>query len=171
MSNTPTPENSQLLSQIIGAGLAIVGGFFAVIFRLRIERREEVNHIKISIVDELDEVRIIIAKLEETYKATNPHFINNTYLNDLAANTESFNFHKQKLFLISNQLLRKEIATFYKKLSESINGSINTVGQLGGNQIGTDHDKIVEDFSKLSVSASGLSAKIKKYQYKVLWLF
>ncbi len=168
---TPISEYNQILLQIIGACFAIIGGFFAVVFRLRIERKEEVNHIKISMTDELDEIYSIISKLKETYNATSPHFISNDYLNDLSKNTECFNFHKQKFFLISNQSLRKEITTFYKKLIENISKSINTVGQLGGNQVGNDHDNIVNTFSKIASDAEILNKKIKEYKYKVLWIF
>lgn len=171
MSDIPTqPTNQQWVFQIMGAVLAIVGGFFAVIFRLRLERKQEINHIKISLTDELDEICSIIRRMSDTYTATTPHVISNTYLNELSKSTESFNFHRQKFFLINNADLRKEIVTFYKKLSKNINESINTVGRLGESQTGNDHAQIVADFTTISTEAAAISKKITGYKYKALWI-
>lgn len=168
----PPPETTSYpwISQLMGAALAIVGGFFAVIFRLRLERKQEINHIKISLTDELDEICSIITKMNETYSATTPHIISNQYLNDLSKNTESFNFHRQKFYLINNPDLRKEIVSFYKKLSKNISDSLNTVGTLGESQTGNDHAQIVTNFNNISTEAAGISRKITSYKYKALWI-
>lgn len=167
--NPTTPGGNQWLSQAFGAVLAILGGFFAVIFRLRLERREEINHIKTSLTDELTEIASIISKLNDTYNATSPHIIPNTYLNDLNENMGSFDFHKQKLYLISDSTLRKDISVFYKKLSKNINDSINTVGQLGESQIGSDHQQIVSAFTTLATEAKALGIRISNYKYGLIW--
>ena len=124
-------ESILWISQIFGAFLAIIGGFFAVVFRLRIETKQEINHIKTSLIDELHEICNIIGKLNETYTITN--IISNTYLNDLSKNTESFNYLKQRLFLIKKANLRRDIMSFYKILDKNISDSINKVGKLGTN--------------------------------------
>lgn len=171
--NNPSPEPNQfqfinLLPTLLGGFLSIMGGFGAVVLRARTERKNEINYIKISLTDELNEICSIVEKLEETYKTT--HIVSNKYLNELSVNDDSFYHHKERLFLIKNEKLRKEITSFYKLLSETITESKNKVGTLGEAPGGNEHDPIVSKFANIQTRASALLESLKKYKYKVLWI-
>ncbi|MEJ0056267.1 MAG: hypothetical protein WDN75_11775 [Bacteroidota bacterium] len=160
-------EYYKLFAPLAGAILSIIGGFAALYFRARLDKKQEINYIKIGLTDELREICSIIGKLNETHNTT--HTLPNLYLNDLKRNTESFSFHKQKLFLISSSELRREIVAFYKSLDEIISESINRVGTLGENPAGGTHDQIIAKFAALKLKAEALDVKLKKYEYYLLW--
>jgi hypothetical protein len=164
-----TSQQLQWLQPLIGGVLAIIGGFFAVIIRLRAEKKQEISYIKISLIDELTELSLIITRLEDTFTST--HIIPNLYLNNLKANTEAFSFHKPRLFIIKEDKLRRSIVSFYKKLGENIQESINQVGQLGETQSGATHEQIVGKFKTLRTEADTLKGTIEKYKYCTFWIF
>lgn len=173
MSNpVQEPDKFQLISllpTLMGGFLSIAGGFGAVVLRSRTEKKNEINYIKISLTDELEAVCSIVDKLNETYSKT--HIVSNTYLNDLATNSESFNYHKQRIFLISDEALRRDIVSFYKNLSDIIADSINKVGSLGEAQVDNTHDQIVGKFTDIKTKATSLKTVLKSYRFKVFWLF
>jgi len=171
MSSDPCHFQPQVISwvpQVIGASLAIVGGFFAVAFRQRIETKQEITHIKTSLIDELTEICSIIDKLTETYTTTN--IISNIYLTDLAKNTDSFDDLKQRLYLIRDADLRRDISTFYRKLVKNISESINKVNKLGENQPAA-HNQIVNDVKQSRTDAMAIKVRLTKYKYRVYLLF
>ncbi len=133
----------------------------ALYFRARLDKKQEINYIKISLTDELNEICTIIGKLNETHATT--HTLPNRYLNDLQKNTESFKYHKPKIFLINSSTLRKEIVVFYKALDEIISESINRVGSLGENPTGATHDQIITKFDNIKIKAETLVSNLNKY--------
>lgn len=169
-NSTPDPNQFQLINllpTLLGGLLSIMGGFGAVVLRGRTERKNEINYIKISLTDELHEICSILEKLEETYKTT--HIVSNKYLNELSVSDDSLHSFKERLFVIKNEKLRKEITSYYKLLSETITESKNKVGTLGEAPGGNEHDPIVSKFADVKAKALGLSESLKKYNYKVLW--
>lgn len=167
MSNA-VPFYIPLIAAMIGGFLSIFGGSLAVILRVRIDKKQEIEYIKVSLMDELQEIYSIIGNLCETYRTA--HSIPNTYLNELKANTESYDNHRKRLFIIPNELLRKEITGFYKRLSTTIENSLNTVGTLGEQQQGNDHNQIAAEFKTLQANTQLVKDNIKKYRYKILWV-
>lgn len=168
--NDPGQQNSQyitLLAAIIGGVLTILGGFIATIVNSRVLKKSEIEYIKIGLIDELHEICSIIGKMKDTYKTT--HIVSNSYLNDLQKNTDSFKYHKQRLFLIRKENLRREIVQFYKDLEENISESINKVGKLGEAQVDNTHDQIVSKFIDIQTAASSIEDKVKNYKYMILW--
>ncbi len=165
---TQNGNSFEVYKLLIGAFLSIIGGFFAVVFRARVERKAEIEYIKIGLKDELAEICSILSKMIETYKTT--HIVSNVYLNDLSKNTESFDYHKQRLFLIKDDSLRSSVRIFYKNLGETISDSINKVGKLGEVQVGNEHDQIINKFNSTYSECSTLKAKIEKYKYKAFWV-
>jgi hypothetical protein len=165
------PNQISWIPQILGAILAIIGGFFAVIFRLRIETKQEINHIKIILCDDLSELSKIIDRMHETFTQT--QIISPVYFSDLQKTTESFNNSKQRLFLFRKSDLRKEISSFYKKLDKNIKENAGRVGRIpvAGQPPQVGHNQIVTDFVNIKVEATALEKKINKYKYSVLWIF
>ena len=166
-------ENSQyeiykVIFPIIGALLSIMGGFGAVIIRSRVEKRDEIEYIKIGLTDELKEICSIMQKLQETYKTTK--IVSNSYLNELNDNTESYLHHKQRIFLIKDSDLRRKIAVFYKDLHEQIKDSLNKVGKLGENPADGAHDPIVQKFNSIQSKGEEVYNELSKYRYKIFWI-
>ena len=161
-------EIYKLTLPLVGAMLSILGGFAAVFIRARLEKKQEIEYIKIGLKDELYEICSIIDHLTETYTRT--QVLSNTYLNNLSKNTEAFTQYKQRLFLINNETLRRQIVAFYKKLNEVISESVNKVGTLGENPSGAEHEKIVSKFTSIATEARTIGSDLDKYKYRLLWL-
>lgn len=158
-----------IIQPLIGAFASIAGGFFAVIIRSRLERKQEVEFIKISFIDELNEICLIISNMTETHRTSKS--IQNEYLNSLSENTEVFTINKQKLFFIDKEDLRRDIISFYKKLNENIQDSINKVGTLSQDTQGDQSSAIVQKFETIAASAKTINTKIQAYKYCVFWMF
>jgi len=173
MDNPPI-ESSNILDQykfiqtMIGAIASIIGGFFAVIIRSRVEKKQQLDYLKISLADELHDIVSIIEKMSETFTKTDN--IHNDYINSLTANAESFNATKQKLFIIEKEDLRRDIIGFYKKLSETNKDSINKVGSLAEESKINPNNEIIRKFEALSATATAIKQKIKAYKYCAFWV-
>lgn len=172
MSDPITPQDkvnfyNTLTGAIVGGVLTIIGGFFATLVSSRIQKKNEVEFIKISLIDELHEINSIISRMIDTHKTAHP--LPNSYLNDLQSNTDSFKHHKKRLFLIRNETLRRDTVSFYKNLSESIEDSINQVGKLGDTESDTTFDKIVTKFTGIQTQAAAIKLRIEKYKYYIIW--
>lgn len=161
------PQQIQWFSQLIGATLAIFGGSTAVVVRLRLEKKQEIAYIKITFVDEIQEIYTIIDKMCETHKTTNT--VPMTYINDISENTKSFETNKQRLFLIGDQSLRKRIYDFYKKLNNEIKKAVETVGSLKEGDAQTA--AVISTFNGIQTEAKALEKAIKDYKYKAFWCF
>lgn len=159
------------LALLFGGGvLSILGGFFAVIARLRLERKQEIDYIKISLIDELEELVVIIGNMLKTQETAKS--LPKIYLDDMLENTESFKEHKKRLFLINKKEVRKAICDFYKKLESGIKSSNNAVGTLdeSNTQQAAEVTKVVNSFTLMKTEATDLQTTISTYKYKILWL-
>lgn len=170
----PTPQNTtweeyKIMAQLTGAILSIIGGFAAVFIRARLDKRQEINYIKISINDELHDICDIIGRLNETYSKS--QLVSNDYLNELSKSTDSYKFHKQRMFILNSESLRRDIYNFYKKLDVIINESRNRVGTLGEKPTDSNssHDSIINKLTSISTEAYTLSQRLKKYKYRLFW--
>lgn len=156
----------QLFPILLGAGLSIIGGFFGVIIRVRVERRAEIDFIKVCIIDELNDICSIINSIKDTYKKTPTIFPSD--LNKLGGNTDNFVEHKKRIFLITNDTLRKEIRTFYKELSDALEDMSSKVSSLSStNQV--PHPEILKQVEDIASNASKLKVAIQKYKYLIFW--
>jgi hypothetical protein len=166
MSDPKSDPYIALWAALVGAAVSSLAGFMAVIIRARIEKKSEINYIKIAFNDELSDICDIIDKLAETCRTT--HKIPNSYLNDLNGNNSSFLYHKSRLFLIGDEKIRKSITGFYKDLNVIIQESINTVGTLGDDN--ATNDKVSANLATIKQRAEQLKSDIRKYRYKVIWI-
>jgi len=162
---SPTQPLWQLLLQVgLGAVSAIGGGYAAVIARLRLEKKQEIEYIKTGIIDELHEFCTIIDKMVETQSTTN--IIPPTYFNDLTANREAFDRNRERLFLIDDAPLRKAIVSFYKKIETEAAKARDTVGTLapGANETAA----VIRTFNAIKTEAQTLENQIRAYKFKTL---
>lgn len=121
----PSFQLHPILSLVIGALLAIVGGFFGVLIRVRVERKEEINFIKICLIDELNGICSIIESMKDTF--TKSPVIYPVDLNKLTENTTNFNDHRKRIYLIKDENLRKNIFNFYKDINTLISDSTKSI--------------------------------------------
>lgn len=134
------------------------------------EKKQEIDCIKISLIDELQEISTIIGKMLETYNTTK--IIPASYFNDLSEHRESFDLHKPRLFLIGNTELRKEMCDFYKKLTINIKKSRDKVGTLkpdGDNQESIT-SSITTDFTESKTKSDHLKTALEKYRFKPFYI-
>jgi len=160
------PNLQWIIAPIIGAILSAGGGFFAAFARLRLETGQEIDFVKISLNDELQEICSIISKMTETHRASGS--IPKMYFDDLSENTDSFKQHKPRLFLVGSSDLRKEICDFYKDLTAEIKKSQNTVGTL--NEVDaqtTVTTEVIANFTAIKSKAETLKTHIGNYKFKI----
>lgn len=156
--------------QLVGGGLVLTGGIVAQGMRVRFDKKQEIESIKVSIMDELHEIRAIVSSMSETHRTTGN--VPQTYFNELLENEESFKLYKPRLFLISHAELRRSICDFYKKLDTLIKKSREAVGTLkdDAGQTARESD-VIEKFQALGAEAVVLEKLIAKYAYKPLYIF
>ena len=154
-------------ASIIGGLLSMIGGFFAVLIRVRVERKEEINFIKICLADELNEICTIVASMKDTYNKS--PIIYAVDLNRLKENTTNFNDHRKRIYLITDEVLRKKVIKFYKDITLSIDESVQSISLSTTDASG--NAKILAKMEALSSTASELNTGMKKYNYKAYWLF
>lgn len=163
----------QISLLIMGGILTIFGGFLANLIKLRLENKQEVKCIKISLIDEVTELSKIISRMLETQKTAKN--LNKNYLDELLENIEAFNSHKNRLFLISDKKTRDDLRQFYKKLVAETKKSLNSsvVGTLNedDHQQTAKVSEVVTIFGKIEAEALGLINTLDKYKYKALWFF
>lgn len=113
-------------SIILGAILAIGGGWISDEIRAWRERGRELKSIKIAIGDELGEIETTIGNMHEVWNQAK--VLSPKYITDLLMNTTAFDNLRTRLFLIRDEDLRKKIVAFYKKLKDT---GENSKGKLG----------------------------------------
>lgn len=164
-------SNSSWLYLAAGAVLALVGGSITTVIKMRLEKKQEIQYIKTSLVDEIGEIVATICNMLQTHEAAKS--LPKVYFDDLLSNTESFDMHKKRLFLIGDKKLRKEIGDFYKKLEKDAKSAISIVGTL--DETNTEQvakvAKVIADFTAMKIRASDLEKSVEKYKYKALWIF
>ena len=113
---------------ILGAVLAIGGGSISEEIRAWRERGRELKSIKIAIGDELGEIATIIEKMHEVWDQAK--VFPSSYINNLLSNTRAFDDLRTRLFLVKDEVLRKKVVTFYKKLKDASKKSEGKLGTL-----------------------------------------
>jgi hypothetical protein len=104
---------NEVLTLLTGAVLAIIGGGINDEWRARRERARELEAIKSSLRDELNEIETTIKNMREVREKSK--ILYPSYVNDMLANTTAFDSLRLRLFLIKDDELRKQIVSFYKK--------------------------------------------------------
>ncbi|MCC6404842.1 MAG: hypothetical protein IT405_00425 [Candidatus Yanofskybacteria bacterium] len=112
---------------IIGAFLAIVGGAIGDEIHALNERRRERNAIKIAICDELGEIAATITNIHTVWESA-ARVIDPKLVSDLLSSTEVYDGLRTRLFLISDEQLRKGLSDFYKKVKDTVR---KTEGKIG----------------------------------------
>jgi|GEM_PF-5305309 len=154
---------NDIIFTLTGGFLSALGGFFAIIFK----KKEQINYIKISLIDEIEEIERIIGHICESCRMGQAVPV--TCFNELSENTESFDSNKQKLYLIHDKVLRKDITKFYKDLKSYIEKSITIVGRLNPDASGASDNQIKSDSEKVKHNAANLKIQITKYKFKPLF--
>ena len=111
---------------ILGALLAIIGGYVGDELRALRERSRECKAIKISLADELQEIETTIGNMHQVWEQA--QLLPPTYVTTLLQTTSAYDNLRPRLFLIKDQTLRREISDFYKKLKDT---SLKAEGRLG----------------------------------------
>ena len=154
----------QWVPQLIGAASAIAGGYCAVVARIRLEKKQEIEFIKISLIDELTEIRSIIDRMLETHNQTN--IIPPSYFSELDENHQSFDQHKPRLFIIGDATLRKAICDFYKKLNQEVEKARTTVSSLNESDPAA-RTIITNSFTTIKTGATTLETQVRAYKFKL----
>jgi hypothetical protein len=164
MSSTPIWLQITLI--VIGAFLAIIGGYFGVIIRVRVEKQDEINFIKVCLIDELNDVCNAYKNIEDTFKKSSVVYAPD--LNKLRNYTSNYQAYRQRIYLIDNEELRKEIRTFYQTLLEAVNESFVQITNLGVNAVqpNNTHNKVLQKMENAAKLASALKSNLEKYQFK-----
>ena len=162
-----------IISVIIGGLLSIFGAFLAANYTAKKRLHEEISYVVINIGDELDRIVDIFNKMRET--GTKKGSIN-AYFEQLKTNTEAYQFHRQKLYIIHSQPVRKDIVEFYRLLSDFIAESNKVVLQFETPETDqptrptNDHHNatkgIIDEGENLKKKAEGLKMELGKYSSK-----
>lgn len=144
---------------VLGAILAILGGWIGYVIQAKGDDSRELKAIKIMLGDELDSIHTTIQTMHETWTQSN--VIYPVYISDLNSNTVSFDELKLRLFLIKNDKLRVEIRTFYKKFKDLLKKSEGKVGTLAeSSEAKEEQKKIHDEFEKLGKEAGEIKNKL-----------
>ena len=146
---------------VLGAILAIGGGWIGDVLRARGERQRELEDIKIVLRDELGSIEKEIKTMHETWTQSN--ILYPTYISNLNSNTASFDHLRLRLFLIRDEKLRGEIHAFYKKFKDLLRKSEGKVGTLAETTEAKDEQKKIHDeFEKIRGEAEAIKNKLVK---------
>jgi hypothetical protein len=144
--------NEQLWFIILGATLAIGGGWISDEIRAARERSRELKAIKIAIGDELSEIDTTIKNMHEVWESA--HVLNPSYITDLLSMTASFDCLRPRLFLIKKEELRKKVVAFYKKLKDTAKKSEGKLGTLANTPEATAEQTVIEGwFQSIATTA------------------
>jgi hypothetical protein len=146
---------------ILGAVLAIGGGWISDEIRAWRERERELKSIKIAIGDELGEIDTTITNMHEVW--TQANVLSPTYINDLLANTTAFDNLRTRLFLIEDETLRKKVVVFYKKLKDAAKKSEGKLGTLADTDEARAEQRAFDtEFQSLGTEARGIKKELEK---------
>lgn len=146
---------------LAGAFLAILGGAIGDEIRAIRANARERKSIKICLADELRAVETTLGLMHGTWNTA--QMLHPSYVSDLLATMSSYEALRIRLFLISNDQLRKDIGDFYKKLRETARktkGKIGTLAQTAdaiAEQRGFDGE-----FQALATEARGVRERLER---------
>ena len=162
----------QLGLLLLGGILSVFGGYFGVIIRIQLENRQEIDFIKICLIDELEDIEN--AYKEILKKFTQSSIVTKEDLNGLLRYTDSYERTQNRIYLIRDKKLRKNINDFYRKIPNTIKNAEQQIIQLGvqANNPNPTHNKVLQEIETISNSAQKIKDDIRKYEHKKnLWLF
>lgn len=140
---------------LIGALLAIGGGWISDEIRACRERARELRAIKIALSDELAEIETTINNMHEVWKTAK--VLSPTYVADLLTNTTTCDNLRTRLFLIKQEEVRKKVVAFYKKLKDTAKKSEGKLGSLADTPEAVAEQAAFDaDFRSLAAEAKGI---------------
>lgn len=146
---------------VLGAVLAVFGGAANDEFSAWREKRRECNAIKVSLNDELTEICQILNKIKTVWETTQtlvPSYI----IRDLTTCTSTYDGLRQRLFLIKDETVRKDITTFYRDLKSAVNSNARKAGSLSRNEnIQKEQEEIANKFIGFIGRAEKIQDKLK----------
>jgi len=153
---------------VLGAIIALVSSIIIEGLKIRINKKQQVNFFKSTLLEDISEICEIIHDMTETYNRSQK--LNNEYLSELLEIENKFSSSRHdNLYLIRNEALRKEIKMLFKNLNTKIKESTNRVSSLG--QVNQNHNQIISDFTNLETRIVTVKANIQKHKYCVFWIF
>lgn len=148
---------------LLGALLAIVGGYVGDEIRAWRERVRELKAIKITLADELGEIEATIKNMHEVWEQTK--FFGAKYISELLSGTSAYDGARPRLFLISDDDLRKKLVAFYKKLKDQVKKSEGRVGTLADTEDAKAEQVAFEAaFQILGTEAKHIREKLEKLE-------
>jgi len=148
------------IGAILGAILAIVGGYVGDEVRAWRERGRERKSIKICLSDELHDIETTIGSMHQVWESA--QLFHPSYVTDLIGGTSSYDTLRPRLFLIKDQKLRKEIGDFYKKLKDTARKTEGKIGTLAQTQeAAADQAGFDSSFQTLAGEAKTLREKLE----------
>ena len=158
-------SNSDFGLLVLGALLAVAGGVFGEVIKMFFVRRQEQRHIKISLKDELEELKDIVAKLQEFHKHSNT--AQKSYVKEIQLCMQSYDTYRVRLHVFRRAKLRKEVVRLYKDVADHVSDSLSKAGTLSDEEASiTQQNTIVVKFTALSVDAENLIANLDKLPWQ-----
>ncbi len=150
---------NEVYSIILGAGLAIGGGWISDEIRSWRERSRELRSIKTGLQDELDEIIETLNSMHEVW--TQAKVLSPKYVTTLLSSTTTFDSLRTRLFLIHDDEMRKKIVVFYKKLKNTAKEYDGKLGTLVDTEEAISEQTAVEaEFQKLKIQAESLKSDL-----------
>lgn len=146
--------NDPIWPIILGAALAIAGGWISDEIRAWRESGRELRAIKIAIGDELDMIETTIKNMNEVYEKAK--VLSSTYITDLLSNTNACDQFRSRFFLIKDEKLRKKVVAFYKKLKDTAKQSEGKGTLADTVEAKAEQERIASAFKALGEEARGL---------------
>lgn len=144
-----------------GAALALLGGIIGDEYRSWRDRSGERKSIKVSLVDELQDIESTLGKMHQVWEKTTTLYP--TDITDLQSCNSAYTTHRQRLFLIQDVKLRKEVHVFYKTVSDMIRKTDGKVGTLADTEEAKNEQRGFHDeFQKIAADAKNLREKLEK---------
>ena len=153
-------SNDNVWFIIIGALLAIVGGYVGDELRSWRERSRECKAIQVCLADELQEIESTIGNMHQVWEQA--QLLPPTYVTTLIQGTSAYDNMRPRLFLISDEALRKEINNFYKKLKDlsiKADGRLGTLAQT--DEATSERSNFDTSFQSIASEAKSLRSRLR----------
>lgn len=145
---------------ILGALLAIGGGYIGDEIRSWSDRRRERTAIKISLCDELKGIEEIVHTIHSVWESAK--VFTPSYVSDLLASTTAYDSLRTRLFLINEDDLRADLNSFYKKLRDTVRKTEGKIGTLANTaEVIAEQNAFDTAFQALGTDAKNLRGKLK----------
>jgi len=151
---------NEVILLVLGALLAIGGGYIGDEIRSSSDRRRERKAIKISLCDELKGIEEIVHTIHSVWESAK--VFPPSYVSDLLASTTAYDSLKTRLFLIKEDDLRTELNSFYKKLRDTVRKTEGKIGTLANTpEVIAEQNSFDTTFQALGTDAKTLREKLK----------